>query len=282
MLVNYKERELTSIPEEILGNKLITNLNLEDNKITYLPVWITSLTVLKVLYLTNNQISDISLLAKMPSLELIYMNRNKVSELPEDIGNLKQLRRLYLGHNQLEYLPDSFYELTELRMLILKANKLTSLDDKIRQLQRLVNLDISKNQLSELPAGIGQCRELKQLQLNSNKLASLPWQMKDLGVLEELNIARNQLTAIESLPTAIKVLRMEGNPLQHVDVRADKLTFDQTQADQVARLGGTHEQVSLEKKKISPAMLEAIARRNEWNERHGMKKEKLPEEDEED
>jgi Leucine-rich repeat (LRR) protein len=282
MLVNYKERELTSIPEEILGNKLITNLNLEDNQITYLPVWITSLTGLKVLYLTNNQISDISLLAKMPSLELIYMNRNKVSELPEDIGNLKQLRRLYLGHNQLEYLPDSFYELTELRMLILKANKLTSLDDKIRQLQRLVNLDISKNQLSELPAGIGQCRELKQLQLNSNKLASLPWQMKDLGVLEELNIARNQLTAIESLPTAIKVLRMEGNPLQHVDVRADKLTFDQTQADQVARLGGTHEQVSLEKKKISPAMLEAIARRNEWNERHGMKKEKLPEEDEED
>ncbi|RFM32376.1 leucine-rich repeat domain-containing protein [Chitinophaga silvisoli] len=282
MLVNYKERKLTSIPEEILGNKLITNLNLEDNQITYLPVWFTSLTGLKVLYLSNNQISDISLLAKMPSLELIYMNHNKIRKLPEDIGNLKQLRRLYLGHNQLEYLPDSFYELTELRMLILKANKLTSLDDKIGQLKHLVNLDAGKNQLSELPAGIGQCRELKQLKVNRNKLASLPWQMKDLDALEDLNVARNQLTTIGSLPATIKVLHIEGNPVQHADVRVDKLTFDQTQADQVARLGGTHEQVSLEGRIISPAMLEAIARRNEWNERHGLKKEKYPEEDDED
>lgn len=282
MLVNYKERQLTTFPEELLGNKLITNLNLEGNQLTYLPAWITSLTGLKVLYLTNNKISDISLLAKMPSLELLYMNHNEVRQLPEDIGNLKQLRRLYLGYNQLEYLPDSFYELKELRMLNLKRNKLTSLDEKIGQLYQLVNLDLTRNQLWELPVGISYCRQLKQLLLKTNKLFSLPWQLEYLTALEELDVAKNQLAFIERMPVSLKQLHIQGNPVQHVDVRVDKLSYDHTQADQVAGLAGTHELVNMDIKAKIAAQIKSLELRNKWNELHGLEKIPYPTEDDED
>jgi Leucine-rich repeat (LRR) protein len=246
MLVNYRGRELTTFPEELIGNKLITYLNLDDNEITHLPAWITSLTGLKVLYLSNNLISDISLLAQIPTLEIVYLNQNRINVLPEDLGNLQQLKRLFLADNKLEALPESFYNLKELRMLTLKNNQIRNIDEKISRLHLLVNLNLDWNQLKMLPAGVGNLRELKKLIVSSNKLGSLPAEMMHLDALEELDLSNNKLTRIENLPHGFNKIEIYRNPLEYIDVNTEVVYYDASQTFIIKDLPGEHKLVNPE------------------------------------
>ena len=75
------------------------------------------------------------------------MYNNKLTELPVEIGDLKELRELSVSNNQLVGLPTSMQKLGELEKLYLYNNKLT-----------------------ELPAGIGDLKELRWLYVSGNPL----------------------------------------------------------------------------------------------------------------
>ena len=65
----------------------------------------------------------------------------KLTELPESIGQLKQLRKLDLSWD---------YEDEKLK------NQLTTLPDSLGQLTQLTSLDLSNNQLTALPDSLGR------------------------------------------------------------------------------------------------------------------------------
>ena len=75
------------------------------------------------------------------------MSGNKLTELPAEIGDLRELRELWVSYNQLVGLPTSIQRLTKLEELYLDENKLT-----------------------ELPAEIGDLRELRVLSVHHNPL----------------------------------------------------------------------------------------------------------------
>jgi len=52
-LLNYKGQNLTEFPASLRKNGLISNLNLDNNILSYIPAWLSELTNLKVLYLNN-------------------------------------------------------------------------------------------------------------------------------------------------------------------------------------------------------------------------------------
>ena len=76
------------------------------------------------------------------------MRGNNLTELPAEIGDLKELSRLSVSNNQLVGLPTSIQKLNGLRWLYLRGNNLT-----------------------ELPAGIGDLKELLQLSVSGNPLS---------------------------------------------------------------------------------------------------------------
>ena len=99
---------------------------------------------------------------------------NKISILPENIGELTNLVSLYLEWHNLIQLPESFSNLTNLSSLAISNNYLQSLPDLIGNLTNLIFLDLGYNQLASIPESIGGLINLEYMFLFNNQLTSLP------------------------------------------------------------------------------------------------------------
>jgi hypothetical protein len=80
---------------------------------------------------------------------------NRLTRLPESVGNLTSLRTLKLSGNQLAYLPAELGNLTKLIDLLLDANRLTDLPKWLGNFTKLQLLDLADNRLIELPYQLG-------------------------------------------------------------------------------------------------------------------------------
>jgi internalin A len=109
-------------------------------------------------------------------------DEKKLSELPELLWKLKQLKSLTISYTKLTALPDSLGRLTQLTSLNLPNNQLTALPDSLGQLTQLRELNLSDNQLTALPDSLGQLTQLKFLYLPNNQFATLPeWLSQSVG-----------------------------------------------------------------------------------------------------
>jgi len=128
-----------------------------------------------------------------------------------EIKQLKQEKTLFLNgfrkNNKLTSLPKEIWDLKQLEELFLEGNKLTSLPKEIGDLKQLKELHLRNNQLKSLPKEIGDLKQLKKLYLRGNNLASLPKEIGDLKQLKKLSLIGNQLT---SLPKEIGDLGENG------------------------------------------------------------------------
>jgi Leucine-rich repeat (LRR) protein len=239
-LPNYKGQNLTQFPLSLRENTHITNLNLDNNKISSIPDWISEFNNLKVIYLNENQISDIEVLTTLSNLEVLHLNANQINFIPESIADLKHLKRLFINGNNISRLPDAICNLPQLRALLVANNKLTSIPSGIGQLKHLETLNLfdnsitsipksigdlgcinylqlSQNEISELPESIGNIQSVTSLEIFSNELTTLPPQLSRLKNLKNLNIGDNNITRIENIPVGIQRLSIYANPVDYID-----------------------------------------------------------------
>lgn len=122
---------------------------------------------------------------------------NRLTELPKEIGSLKELTQLYLQDNGLTELPKEICKLSKLKQLKLGFNQLKKLPDEIGNLKKLNLLTVWKNNLTELPKGIGLLTNLVGFDISWNPIKTLPDEITNLTNLKKFyfdceNIEFNQ------------------------------------------------------------------------------------------
>jgi len=135
------------------------------------------------------------------TLTYLYLNIDKLTELPSWIRNAVSLRSLFISRSSITLLPDwigDLQSLTELRIHYYYKSTLTKLPDSIGNLKNLVKLDIYNADIDKLPDSIGNMSSLERLTLyNNSRRISLPDSMRNLKNLTVLNLTSS---SIETLP----------------------------------------------------------------------------------
>jgi hypothetical protein len=129
------------------------------------------------------------------SLEILDLSGNQLSALPDDLPRLHKLRVIFCSDNPFTELPEVLGQCKQLSMVGFKANRIKHVSPKA--LPPLLRwLILTDNALSELPAEIGQCVHMQKLMLAGNQLHCLPSELANCTRLELLRISANQLTAL--------------------------------------------------------------------------------------
>ena len=223
-----------------------TELIVDYNNIDAIPIeHFPVLPFLVKISLRSNQMADISttgLNTKFPSLKVLDLSRNKISEL--DQKEFSRLEELYLDNNKIRYLRKytfngmpmleklsissndleyidklAFFNLTNLKSLNLAVNRITAL--KVGTFDSFsdnigIKLNLSSNQLESIPFGLLSFEDVDLIDISENEI----WSTDDKAFQTIFNVAINinlQHNVLKTIPffksLASGEIKLAGNPL---------------------------------------------------------------------
>ena len=150
-------------------------------------------------------------LGNLTQLKTLYLHKNSLSgEIPDTLGNLAQLQTLYLYDNSLSgEIPDTLGNLAQLKNLRLYGNSLSGeIPDTLGGLAKLRYLELHGNSLSgEIPSELGNLANLYYLELHDNNLSgAVPSELGSLSNLNSLKLGGNHLTG--PVPASMSNLKL--------------------------------------------------------------------------
>ncbi|OYD92871.1 Ras family protein [Nostoc sp. 'Peltigera membranacea cyanobiont' 210A] len=173
------------------------------------------------------------------------LSGQELTELPVEIGKLKQLESLILGKevegyekvgdhdlqkvsgNNLKTLPLELLSLPNLRKLDISGNPLESIPDVVTQILHLEELILIRVELTEIPDAIANLTNLTALVLYDNQITQIPEALAKLTNLTALVLYDNQITQIpEALAklTNLTQLYLSSNQITQIPEALAKLT----------------------------------------------------------
>jgi leucine-rich repeat protein SHOC2 len=222
-ILNLSENNLNNIPPDIHELKMLEELYLDGNQISFIPIELTDLRNLKCLSFNQNCIDQLNVnffkYARFKdSLTKFEISKNLLSNesIPEHIALFHSLKKFDLSGNRLEQIPNVLP--VRLEELNLRSNKIKTL--MIRPLSKLIkqNDDLKKaimpnnggnhqnydddadaddvNEADKfIMPHVFYLRRLRILDLSDNHIQEIP---DDFGILnsslESLNMSNNLLT----------------------------------------------------------------------------------------
>ncbi len=157
--------------------------------------------------------SELWTLTQLKDLTLWW---NKLENLPEDIGRLKNLESLSVESDQLKQLPNQIVSLSHLRHLEVIGSQMTELPADFGNLSALRTIILQRTQLHELPNGFGELNRLEVAEMDFNRLGKLPDDLSGLTNLRVLTLQGHQLSALPKTVgelSAMEELYLGGNQL---------------------------------------------------------------------
>ncbi len=158
------------------------------------------------------------------SLNIIRIHGGNLRKLHESFGDhFKKLQELTITNNKLTSLPNSIGNLQTLVSLFLFNNNITELPESVGGLKRLVTVSVENNRLKRLPKSIGRWQYLNSFYAWNNILDHLPDTVGEWKYVRTIDLRHNQL---ENLPhdanewENIEFLYLAGNPMcvRHLNI----------------------------------------------------------------
>lgn len=214
VVLDFSSSGLTSagLEEKLSGISEVTELYLSGNQIDDLSV-LSELEGLEILYLYDNSVSDLSPLSGLTSLRELELGGNQISDL-SSLSELNQLEVLYLYDNSIDNL-DPLNGLTNLKQLYLYDNQISN----VLPLNSLTNLEVLylyNNQIADL-SPLSQLTSLRELELTGNAVTDLS-PLSGLNALEDLRLSNNSISDLSSLAnsnlTNLKRLYLQENAIE--------------------------------------------------------------------
>ncbi|GAA1595599.1 hypothetical protein GCM10009804_60230 [Kribbella hippodromi] len=208
--LSLRRMGLRSLPDRVPSLELLTSLDLSDNRLTELPpAWLSDATRLQRLVLAGNRLTELpETIGQAAALRLLDVSDNRLSEIPAAIARCHELRRIDVSSNGLRDLTP-LAEVPGLLILDAADNRLAELTGAPGP-PTLTALDLSGNELETLPAAFAQLPALRRLDLSGNHLTSAALDVLAGLPLEELYLDDNELEVLPPLPS-ILLLSAQGN-----------------------------------------------------------------------
>lgn len=178
-VLNFTENDMTGTIPDLSPLKNLKIFDLSTNYFSgKFPAWVGNLTGLLALGLGVNEFDE--------------------GEIPESIGNLKNLTWLYLAGSHLRgEIPERLYELEALTTLDMSRNKISGkLSKSISKLQNLNKIELFKNNLTGgIPLEIAELTHLQEFDISTNKLyGTIPLEIGNLKNLTVFQLYKNNFS----------------------------------------------------------------------------------------
>ncbi|WP_373938558.1 leucine-rich repeat-containing serine/threonine-protein kinase [Vibrio kanaloae] len=185
---------LTEFPLEILElADSLEILDLSGNQLSDLPVELSQLTNLRIIFASNNLFTHLpDVLGTLPKLEMVGFKTNQIKTVSEQ-SLPTQLRWLILTDNEIEALPISLGERPRLQKLALAGNKIRVLPDSMENLSNLELVRLSANQLTEFPEFLIKLPKLAWLAFAGNPFCKHPSSLDSVPAVSSQSYSLNQV-----------------------------------------------------------------------------------------
>jgi hypothetical protein len=167
------------------------------------------------------------------SLEILDLSNNQLTDLPNDLDRLVNLRILFLSNNNFEKIPKVVAACPKLEMISFKSNDLVEVGEEVLPLDTRW-LILTDNRIETLPNSFGQLHRLQKLALAGNRLTQLPESMANCRNLELARLSANELVAMPDwlfqLPK-LSWLAFSGNAFNRDQVEHNSSVVDVALSD---------------------------------------------------
>ena len=106
---------------------------------------------------------------------LLSVKRCNLESIPEEaVRSARSLKEIYLEENRIHDLPKSFFRLTNLEKVSLECNDLVKINGDFGNFGKLLELNLARNSLQYIPESISCCAKLQVAEFSHNNIPRLP------------------------------------------------------------------------------------------------------------
>uniref|UniRef100_A0A2K6T8I9 PH domain leucine-rich repeat-containing protein phosphatase 2 n=1 Tax=Saimiri boliviensis boliviensis TaxID=39432 RepID=A0A2K6T8I9_SAIBB len=208
-VLDLQHNALSRLPDTLFSKALnLRYLNASANSLESLPSACTgeeSLSMLQLLYLTNNLLTDqcIPVLVGHSHLRILHLANNQLQSFPASkLNKLEQLEELNLSGNKLKTIPTTVANCKRLHTLVAHSNNI-SIFPEILQLPQIQFVDLSCNDLTEILIPEALPATLQDLDLTGNTNLVLEHKTLDIfSHITTLKIDQKPLPTTDSTVTS--------------------------------------------------------------------------------
>ncbi|XP_023597653.1 PH domain leucine-rich repeat-containing protein phosphatase 2 isoform X2 [Trichechus manatus latirostris] len=188
---------LEEVPEHLFYSQDITYLNLRHNFM---------------------QLERPGGLDSLYNLQILCLDGNFLTTLPEELGNLQQLCSLGISFNHFSQIPEVYVKLTTLEKVVMAGNRLEVLNlGVLNRMSHIKHVDLRMNRLKTvIIENLEGNKYITHMDLRDNKLTDLD--LSSLCSLEQLHCERNQLRELTLSGFSLRTLYANSNRLTVVNV----------------------------------------------------------------
>ncbi len=198
----------------------LTDLNISHNQLCCLPDEIVSLSALKILDVSHNNLAGTDDIPRhfplLENIQSINLSSNKFRVLPAHILESASLETLNMSDNYIETLPvESVDPRNNLTSLDLSYNRICNLPPHLAAFNKLKSLDVNNNKILDFPDEFTEGMErLEYFNCSHNAIIEIPplVSLSDKR-FKECIISSNSITELETWSASTEKLSIEANKL---------------------------------------------------------------------